>query len=167
MTRQTSIDAYNKIKADGLLNGRRMQVYETLFAHGPLTARQVWRMVDPEAPTGGITTRLSELRERTCVAEVGKVIEPETGHEVILWDVTPWLPVEPPYLCSPKACQEIGDATAQTHHNIVDDAKQLFNDEFNAGVDAAKAAAVKFLVGRVIGYAGRIDLEKELEALKR
>ena len=42
--RQTSIDCYNKIKAEGLLSKRRLEVYEILFHHGQLTANEIVRI---------------------------------------------------------------------------------------------------------------------------
>lgn len=42
MTRNTSVEAYHKIKEEGLIGKRQMQVYEILFEHGPLTNSEVW-----------------------------------------------------------------------------------------------------------------------------
>lgn len=41
-------------------------------------------------------TRLSELRDRGVVKELGEVKCPISGHQVILWDVTKDLPANPP-----------------------------------------------------------------------
>lgn len=91
--RQTSIDAFNAIKDSGLLSTRRWQVYEYLFKNGPCTAKQVTgNLRSGLQDSGGYNTRLSELRRMGVVQEVGKVECPESGHNVILWDVTDKMP---------------------------------------------------------------------------
>jgi len=93
MVRQTSIDAYNAIKNNGLLSHRRWQVYDILFRLGPLTGREVFNKIE-----NGFTThtaaRLTELRNLGCISEIGRRICSVTGMEVILWDVTDRLPLK-------------------------------------------------------------------------
>jgi len=45
LSRDTSIEAYRTIKANGLLSKRRLQVYEYLFNHGPATAKEIFVLV--------------------------------------------------------------------------------------------------------------------------
>ena len=111
MPRDTSIEAYQRITENGLLSFRRMQVYEYLFQHGPCTARQITLALrESEAFKGkdvtdsGFHGRLSELRDRGVVSEVGRT-EGENG-VVILWDVTSKLPEEPPEKVSEKKRME-------------------------------------------------------------
>lgn len=90
MARNTSIQVYDKIKANGLLSKRRFQAYDTVFNHGPLTATQVSKI----AGVPGLWKRLPELRKLGVVAEVGTSQCPITGETVLLWDVTDQLPIE-------------------------------------------------------------------------
>lgn len=97
MTRQTSIEAYRKIKHDGLLSERRWQVYDILFEYGPLTGaeaaiayRKKYGASSPSNPN--ILTRLGELRDQGVAEEIKETICSITGQTVILWDVTERLP---------------------------------------------------------------------------
>lgn len=92
LTRETSKEAYTKIKDSGLLSKRKWQVYDHVFVHGPVIARDVWKKIAPETSTGSICTRLSELREMGVVKEVGTKVDQATGMTVIEWDVTANLP---------------------------------------------------------------------------
>lgn len=91
MIRQTSIEAYQTIKENGLLSKRRMEVYEELYKNGPLTPKQISVSLKGH-PNFGYWKRLSELREMGIVSEVGKVECPYTKQTVILWDVNDRLP---------------------------------------------------------------------------
>lgn len=99
MIRETSIEAFNKIRDEGLLSNRRMQVYTVLFENGPLTGNEVFELLKNEyniqfknAPS--IVSRLGELRNMGVVKEVGKKLCSISGMTVILWDVTKNLPVK-------------------------------------------------------------------------
>ena len=97
--RQTSIDAYNNIKQNGLLARKRWEVYDYLFHNGPCTARSMVKSLTEQGITLGwsCTGRLSELREAGVVIELGTVKCPETNQTVILWDVTSLAtPIKPP-----------------------------------------------------------------------
>lgn len=88
MTRETSIEAYNHIKNNGLLSKRKMQVYDYLYKNGPATGMDVTDALSNGKDHGSYSTRLSELREAGVVKECGKVKSNHSTHEVILWDVT-------------------------------------------------------------------------------
>lgn len=95
MTRRTSAAAYAQIQASGLLPKQRWAVYTTLYHHGPMTAME---LRDKHLNTREYLhawKRLSELRDRKVLAEVGQAVCPITGKMAILWDVTEHLPVEP------------------------------------------------------------------------
>lgn len=100
MIRQTSIDTYKQIKDEGLLSRRRMQVYEVLFKHGPLTGGQVAAKVKALYGQWGhsetIRNRITELRDLGTVSEIKTVACPITGRNSILWDVTKNLPKQLP-----------------------------------------------------------------------
>lgn len=91
MARQTSAIALQAIEASGLLSKMRFEVYKALFALGPCTAQElVGQMGYDHAEK-----RLSELRDRGVVVEIGQGVCKETRHLAILWDVTANMPVEP------------------------------------------------------------------------
>jgi hypothetical protein len=104
MTRQTSIDAYHKIKQNGLLSKLRFDVYEYVYNSGPSTAKAIFKGLSKqvvaagkEQPNSGVyTTRCSELRDLGVFMELPKIKCPDSGHMVIEWDVIKAaLPVAP------------------------------------------------------------------------
>lgn len=92
VVRQTSLEAYQEIKANGLLNKRRWQVYDLLFKEGPLTIFEICEKLEPGAFSGSFTSRVSELKRIGVVAEVGITKNKRSGKRAILWDVTDRLP---------------------------------------------------------------------------
>lgn len=99
MARQTSIDAYNHIKKNGLLGKRQWEVYEVLYADGPLTANEVFsklyqKNIGPTNAASNSAARFSELRRRGVISEVGKKQCSVTGMNAIAWDVTSNLPTK-------------------------------------------------------------------------
>lgn len=99
MVRETSQEAYFKIKDDGLLSERRWQVYDVLFRFGPLTGNEALRHLKREHGVGGgnapsIVSRLGELRNSGCAYEVRTRSCSVTGMNVIEWDVTKNLPIK-------------------------------------------------------------------------
>lgn len=83
MVRKTSVEAYDYIRASGVLGERQMRAYDCLYSQGPLTAREL-----SDRAGEGMWKRLSELKEMGLVEEVGEVKDPDTRMTVILWDVT-------------------------------------------------------------------------------
>jgi hypothetical protein len=92
MIRRTSIDAYNKIKANGLLGRWQFKVYDVLFHHGPLTQNELHQEHFFSTQPRNIQPRVSELEELTVVACVGKRPCRITGNICMVWDVTENLP---------------------------------------------------------------------------
>lgn len=90
--RQTSIDAYRQIRDGGLLSLMRWQVYEVLYEHGPLTAREVGSYMRGAMKLNA-WKRLSELERQRVVIDVGLRECSVTGHVVTLWDVSGELPI--------------------------------------------------------------------------
>lgn len=91
-TRQTSRAAYDAIERSGLLSQRRLEVYQALFHHGPLTGKELYRMMKRVKNNPDLhdtfQQRLSELVQMGLARELGTKICSVTGHNVILWDVT-------------------------------------------------------------------------------
>jgi hypothetical protein len=98
MTRQTSAEAYRKIKEDGLLSLRKWQVYDILYRFGPLTSTEVIQkyreIYGPIAESGGMTTRCAELVHVGAAQEVGEKKNNQTGMMNILFDVTNQIPIK-------------------------------------------------------------------------
>lgn len=96
MTRQTSIDCYNQIKAEGLLSKRRFQVYEILLENGSLTGTEVAILFKQKFASSshseGIRNRLTELFDRGVIYEKAIVVCKTTGRKVTLFDLTDNLP---------------------------------------------------------------------------
>lgn len=94
--RQTSIDCYNQIKAEGLLSKRRLQVYEILLENGALTGTEVSilfkKKFNASSHSEGIRNRLTELLDRGVIYEKGIVTCKTTNRKVSLWDLTDNLP---------------------------------------------------------------------------
>ena len=100
-TRRTSIEAYEKIKANGLLSKRRFETYTALFRHGPATTSELIEAIRADNPgrdvpmTRNLHRRLGELVERGVAYEVRERKCRITNHTVIEYDVTDGLPVQP------------------------------------------------------------------------
>ena len=88
--RQTSIDCYNKIKEEGLLSKRRLQVYESIYNSAPCTASEVFKEKNLKTNQSG---RFTELRDLGVIYEKGERICSITGRNVIEWDLTDRIPV--------------------------------------------------------------------------
>lgn len=90
MTRQTSIEAYQKIIESGRIGKARLLVYVRLFHHGPMTAGELF--LDCQQLTGGhrlvkgsVCARLGELRTQGLVMETGEEkVCALTGHSAML-----------------------------------------------------------------------------------
>ena len=92
-TRQTSIDCYNKIKSEGLLSKRRLEVYEALLSTAPCTSSEAIRNAKTTFGVFGVSSRFTELRDLGVIYE--KDVRPckVTGRNVIEWDLTDRIPV--------------------------------------------------------------------------
>jgi hypothetical protein len=91
--RQTSIDCYNQIKAQGLLSKRRFEVYEKLLTVAPCTASELQKSMDYNNGGRDCMKRLSELRDLGTIYEKRERKCNVTGKIVIEWDLTDKLPI--------------------------------------------------------------------------
>lgn len=90
--RQTSIDCFNQIKAQGLLSKQRFEVYSALLKIGkPSTTREVYATMNVEKQEA---TRFTELRNIGVIYEVRNRKCNITGRTAIEWDLTDGLPKE-------------------------------------------------------------------------
>jgi hypothetical protein len=92
--RQTSIDCFNKIKEEGLLSKRRLEVYEALLSTAPCTSSEA--IINAKTTFGvfGVSSRFTELRDLGVIYEKGEKKCSITGRNVIEWDLTDRLPVK-------------------------------------------------------------------------
>lgn len=100
MARDTSIQAYRQIQAEGLLSERRFEAYKFIYEHGPLTANEMmYKAKELRMRTHihmeSLSKRLSELRDLGVIQEIGTKKCSISGRECIVWDVTSNLPVKP------------------------------------------------------------------------
>lgn len=91
--RNTSIEAYNIIKDNGLLSRLRFQVYDYVFHHGPSSIRDAARHFKNQY-SNSLSTRFSELRDLGLLDEIGEKQDPQSLKRVIIWDVTDKLPIK-------------------------------------------------------------------------
>jgi hypothetical protein len=95
--RETSIEAYRAIMANGVMNRRAQQVYHVLFYHGPLTQTECWKYIQIESeqiPQHSISPRFAQMERRAVIRPVGKRPCGITGIKCLEWDVTANLPVD-------------------------------------------------------------------------
>ncbi len=107
--RQTSIDCYNKIKQEGLLSKRRLEVYEALLSTAPCTSSEAIRNAKTTFGVFGVSSRFTELRDLGVIYEKGEKKCSITGRNVIEWDLTDRLPVNVKKTIKTKK-QKINDA---------------------------------------------------------
>jgi hypothetical protein len=92
MQRQTSVDCFNKIKSEGLLAKRRLEVYEAIFKNAPCTTNEALK--DIYSGSHGVGSRTTELRDLGVIYEKGIRPCKVTGRNVIEWDLTDKLPID-------------------------------------------------------------------------
>ena len=92
-TRQTSIDCYHQIKAEGLLSKRRFEVYQAIFRKAPCTSSEAMQgLLNAGNVLSQSRARFTELRELGVIYEVRERKCRITGRVVIEWDLTDNLP---------------------------------------------------------------------------
>lgn len=100
MARQTSIDCYNQIKAEGLLSKRRFEVYEAIYKNAPCTTNEALK--DIYSGSHGVGSRTTELRDLGVIYEKSIKKCTVTGRNVIEWDLTDKLPIKAEKLITAK-----------------------------------------------------------------
>lgn len=114
MVRETSIDCYNRMVADGSLGKRDLEVIEVMaFNTGePMTANEIGvkmpRRVDISHQN--IHTKLWNMRNKGVVEEVGKRVCTVSGNVNLTFELTDRLPVkfEKPERIKCKSCNGKG-----------------------------------------------------------
>ena len=99
--RETSIEAYNKIKANGLLRQVQLETYSIFFESGPLTTNEMLQIAAKKRGSSSYRglASLQKAVRRLCHLGVLKELEKRvclvTGNNALEFDVTNKLPVEP------------------------------------------------------------------------
>ena len=103
VVRDTSIESYNKLKEEGLLSARQIQVYDMLRSlnYGSID-RQLAFLCN--LPINSITGRRHELEEMSLVMSIGKVLDTKTNRNVNTWAINP----TPDYSMAKKIATERG-----------------------------------------------------------
>ena len=104
--RQTSIDCYHQIEAEGLLSKMRLKMLGAILHNAPCTASEAFTELECKTNQSG---RITELKELGVIYETGMRKCRITGRRVIEWDLTDNLPVTPPKKETAKQ-QRINDA---------------------------------------------------------
>lgn len=93
--RRTSIEAFATITQNKLLSKRRLEVYNFLYHNGPCTQREAFKGLSSQGDNyGAIAGRFSELERCGVIEIVGEKHDEQTNSTVLVWDVTPSLPVK-------------------------------------------------------------------------
>lgn len=120
--RYTSIEAYNKIKENGLLGRLQFKVYEHVFKNKPITQKKTcvsFGMRDERS----ITPRFAELRRYGVLRTCGEIACEYTGFTVDLWETTNELPV--------KTKQETNKAKIKRLSIALEEISQTTTDMFS------------------------------------
>ena len=92
-TRQTSIDCYNQIKAEGLLSKLRLEVLEAILRSAPCTSAEAMQgRLNSTNILSQSRARFTELRDLGVIYEKGIRKCSVTGRKAIEWDLTDNLP---------------------------------------------------------------------------
>ena len=93
--RQTSIDCFNQIKAEGLLSKLRLATHYAMLHSAPCTAGELQSYIDKnEIKVKHCWKLLSQLRDLGVVYEKEERKCNVTGRVVIEWDLTDKLPIK-------------------------------------------------------------------------
>lgn len=127
MARQTSIDCYNQIKAQGLLSKMRFKVYECILTNAPCTsAEALSNMLSKNSAITSSRARFTELRELGVIYEVRNRKCTITGRTAIEWDLTDGLPKE-------KIISD--NSKKQRIQTTIDALKLLYKNKLTATLD--------------------------------
>ena len=103
MARQTSINCYNQIKAQGLLSKLRLATHYAMLYASPCTAGELQSYIDKnQIKVKHAWKLLSQLRDLGVVYEKDERKCNVTGSVVIEWDLTDKLPIKPAKLINAK-----------------------------------------------------------------
>lgn len=129
MTRETSIQAYYKVKESGLLSTVRLKVYEILCYHGPMTAMELAQHTGHKGNSGVYTTRLSELERMGAITTIGERPCSTTGHTALVWEITHRMPTKHPKRITKQEKKDRVIVQVEQLRNII---HPMFNGKLDA-----------------------------------
>jgi hypothetical protein len=97
ITRECSVEAFQKVVESGKLEKTKLRVYETLYHHGPLTQEETWLLIKDSKALHEPDSKLPELRdvtpsfaplERQGLIKCLGGVKSAKNTTVSLWDVT-------------------------------------------------------------------------------
>ena len=140
--RQTSLEAFQAIKSEGLLSGMRLRVYELLYHRGPLTGREVNSFLE------GVSyhKRLSELERVGVAGLVGRRKCSITGRLAVEWDVTDAMPTGQPKTVAKPTDDDITHAL-----NLIRGWYRRETDETGTAPPESFARVMRWLASQVKG----------------
>lgn len=93
MARDTSIDIYYKVLDEGLLTGLRLDLWDFLRNHEPMTQMETCKAMNSTRQDRSIMPRFAELKKMKAIKEVDKRKCKVTGREVYVWTITDNVPI--------------------------------------------------------------------------
>lgn len=121
--RQTSIDCYNQIKAEGLLSKLRLRTLNAMLHSAPCTAGELQNYIDKnQIQVKHAWKLLSQLRDLGVLYEKTERKCKITGRIVIEWDLTDKIPVNKKVITNTKK---------DRIKNALDALKQLYKNKHN------------------------------------
>jgi hypothetical protein len=126
MARQTSINCYNQIKAQGLLSKLRLATHYAMLYASPCTAGELQSYIDNnQIKVKHAWKLLSQLRDLGVVYEKNERKCNVTGRVVIEWDLTDKLPIKPTKLINAKQ---------QRVENALDAMRVLYKNKITSSI---------------------------------
>jgi len=163
--RETSINAYRQIKADGLLSKARLDVYEILYDHGPMTAGEVFQIMRKErighsVVKGSVCARLTELNQMGCVNERPTRECKLTGKTAIVWALTNGLPQK---VVRPKSKDQIIEELTRDNDELEEKVGYLtkYLKKAIRLVEKLDAKKVNFILMDVQGYFPKFEYKRK------
>lgn len=92
MARDTSIEVYRRIEAEGLIQGLRWDVYRALYEYGPMTQMETCRRIGGGRQDRSYMPRFAELKRQGSIVETRKRKCMVTSREVYEWKTTNEIP---------------------------------------------------------------------------
>ena len=133
-TRQTSIDCYNQIKAEGLLSKLRLRTLYAMLYYAPCTAQELQDYIDKnKIQVKHAWKSLSQLRDLGVVYEKSERKCNVTGRIVIEWDLTDKLPINQKLITITKkdrvetALIALRDLYKKKNDSVVEDWEKVAN----------------------------------------
>lgn len=130
-TRQTSIDCYHQIKAEGLLDKLLLEAYEIMYECAPCTASEAFTHAKSFGTKKSVMSqfraRLTELFDRGVIYPKSKRKCNITNRTVIEWDLTDNLPTKSDYkaVTTTQKIKELRSMLVKSYERTTDLVSQM------------------------------------------